>query len=619
MLLQDTCIDSCRGGTNSTKYGIVRLQAIDTVGADMGLWQQRGPWWLPAAVAAALATSGARVWERLSTLLDASEDEWRALVCAMTSITDSLDAFGKCGPAVPTKWVDLAFAAALAFAATMLVLVAWSWTCSGGTTHSACPATPGLAAVVLLHGGWLVAHAVLDRTYVKYFGERYLCTWCWWGTAAYAAIRVTEALRHADAPGGYRPAASPGLSLTCVVYACELSRLVWVYLAFFTIPHNLTSTLLHLAPIAYMVLALVLDERRRPPLPAGDARRTALSAAALALAGIGYSYGWIYDYRDVYSMYFAEDGTVPDSWPVVVQVLSCSFAALAALATYDIRGRRPSWPRLAAMAAVAAAVPVSLLCAWPNALYDDACPHRPVRVDVAAGAWPTSLAADLTSPVYVHAIVSPDHATLAIELAALEHHLLRHSLYPPCRGRLRLPDLQGDGMWVWALSLRRAADKARRLVVTPDRSLRRVGSVLLLLVVDRVGQAPAIALAARAPSVTLLSGTDAHIALERVGNTTRRHSVVWCNDALDPSDERACASDVDLAAQRIVVVDDRNVLRASDVQLAPPLARCAAANPKGPSCLQQYFGGAPLAAAHAVDGKPLPVDAVVDYFRDVVV
>ena len=625
--------------------------------------------WTRAATIVALAVAGARLVERLGDLArffatghgwyTTSTDFW----CALMSPTHSIGASGTCAPHVPVKWEEQGLALVYIWAATVLVSLTWHFLVSADKQRQAekqQPAPPPGARSLLplgLHGGWLVLHAYLDRTYVRYFLEWWLCTWCWWGTAVYAAVRLVEADRHA---GEFAASSNRGPAAAGIVYACELSRMFWAFGAYYTVEHHdTTSLVLHIIPSAYMVLAAVLDERRRPRMHRAIALyRGAGTAAALACAIICF-YGWIYDCRDLYSIFFREDVAITDNWPTLEGVWSTSMAALIYLWLYGDDGIQVSHgpaagqvrrrvAQLAALLAVFALVPAMIHWWPPERFYNiGACPAPPVPIALPApnaAAW-QALAADLSKPVYVHGVVATDYDALLAELAALDRVLWRTKLRATCRGRWypMQPTASAGGAqtWAWVVSLRRVSDDVRASLISDDRKVRRRGSLLLLihLAPPTVKVAPdAVALASYVPSLTIVSRHE-HVVtalLDRApaawNDTLPRPNASWCNDGQWPPRERTCIRDLQPSVWpslgHIAVVQPpdgagwRGNVKAPCVAWPTrPLQHCLAEQTGSPdeevapiavaTCMRRYFGN-PLAAAHHINGIPMEVNEALD-------
>ena len=474
--------------------------------------------YVPVALVA-LAVSAQRAAERVSRFARfLSSGVTDAFWCAATSATDAIGFDGVCAPFIPVKWEEHSVNAALSAAAVLLLLA--TWTAAAPAVAAPVPARLPASharrwAQVALHGGWLAVHAALDRAYEHYWVPQWLCTWSWWSTAVYAAARLVEAVRHAGSFGR-----DPGLR---VVYGAAAGFLLCTNFVFFCVPQeDLANVLLHAISPAYLVLAALLDERRRL---AKQARRALLATAAAAGAVpplLIALYGHVFDYRDLYAP-FVGGAPVTPWYTSLVPILSGSFACLFCLWLYGgTRGAR-RWGELALLVSAAAIVPAALLVADPDRHYHVRnCPPAPVpiaRYDDATAHWAVDrgawdrLAGELRTPVYVHAIVTAadnasEAAAVDAEIAHLERQLLRQDLRAPCVGHLRLPrDNDGGGhtLWAWAVALRKTAPELHTRFISDDWRVQQRGTLLILLARGVVAASAPAALAATAyaPSVTL--------------------------------------------------------------------------------------------------------------------
>jgi len=489
----------------------------------------RGGMLANATAVVALAVGVERLLERVADIAhiwrtgEGSRISTDALWCALTSLTHAVGFDGLCAPGVPAKWEEIVVVAVVCTVAVVLLLAAWA-ALSRGWPDAERGAPPELGTLTflrpaLLHGGWLVLFAYVDRASDAYFTAHWLCSWSWWGTGVFAFARLVEAARYA---GGYRAAAAvpPVLAL----YASATGFLLATNIAFFCVTQlHALAIFLHSVSVVYMAAAYVLDERHRPPLQRAALQHAALVAGAVPLY-IYIVYAHLFDYRDMYAS-FTESENVTDWYPLLVIHAACSFATTIVLSGYAAdapacAGWHPRAlaaaanhhvPRLAALAIVAVAVVAAMVAYDPEHMYHARnCPAAAVPLatynSTAGGhfaadraAWHT-LVGDLQEPIYMHAIAAADPSIVAVELEQLEQHLLHPKLRALCRGRLQVPAEAADGrhVWAWALSLRRASSTFQTRIISPYRNDYRSGSMLLL-----VGAAPRGML--HAPSVAALT------------------------------------------------------------------------------------------------------------------
>jgi hypothetical protein len=479
-------------------------------------------WLAPALGGVAVAASVHR--------LVASTPDPSPYLAALLSPYMSIGRDGKRARAMPVKWEDVLYSVLLASLAWLLQAVAVTVLRrgEGAPPPAAPPATgapvPRTRMALLLHAIWLATQAALEVWDRSHFSAKWLCTWSWWATGLYAVLALATA-NHAHAPAA--------LPVVAVQLPCTLGLIFWTHISYLRALHlEWDEAALHVAPLLYLALAVVLDRPPTPPAPAA-ARRAALLAALGPIVVVA-SYAFVFDYRELYSAFFELFG-VSSWWPSLEMALMSATAGVLARALYGppapLRARL--WPVL--VIALAGFAP-SLAVMWLQPVrfhHLRNCPPAPMLLarvtdhglmDLTPAGVALLAGPDLVPPLYVHAIVGSrnDGPTPPSGRLLADRYLQELVLAPPlvslCPAPVVVP-APGE-LWLRIIPVPLTSRDFRDRVLSVNQLASRTGT-LLLLYADGVASTEAATAVALAPSVVVhLDGTLDATAARRLGALT---------------------------------------------------------------------------------------------------
>ena len=437
--------------------------------------------WAPAVGVLALAFLVGRVAVTVASFAP----YWRAF----WSFTLAMSHHEKVGAVFPLKWEDMLYCTVIALVNCALVLCAVL--AIAATTKAAAPtgakhnaASPTRSPFALgLHVAYLAAQAYMELAHKEQLHAVFLCTWSWWSTSLFAIASLLTA-GNVNAPERF--------PLTAATLISSIGLSVWTHVSYLRIlPTYPVQNVLHFMPFAYYVLAIALDDRRRPPLSLRTATVVTHVAGVVPILILLW-YGQIYDYRDIYSGFFEMYG-VSSWWPSLETTLMSATAIIAGHLLYGyaspaVRSRRQRLRNLAIIVIAASALPTAILVVQPVRLHHMRnCPPPALNlayVDKATGALTINatsaarLRADTFAPLYVHTVLSPAYRDRAVAESYLAHMLISPVLEPLCPP-ITVPPTAGE-IWVRAVPLPFTHWAFRSRVISLDYNESRVGTIFIV-------------------------------------------------------------------------------------------------------------------------------------------